>query len=204
MPDQVRHAAPCLTDASDRSLVRRLRAGSEDAATQLYLRYAKRLRGLSRAKVGADLAVRVDAEDIVQSVFRTFFRRAKRGEYDVPDGEELWKLFLVIGLHKIQTVGTFHRAAKRDVRAARGGDELDRAAEFAADESDEVSLSLLKMTIDELLGGLSSSHRDIVKLRIEGHEVATIAERLGRSKRSVERVLQGFREQLARVIGEGE
>ena len=186
---------------SDRSLVRRLRTGNQDAATQLYLRYAQRLHALSRAKVSPDLAARVDADDIVQSVFRTFFRRVVKGDYDVPDGEELWKLFLVIGLHKIQTAGTFHRAAKRDVKASLGSDELDRATE-AATESDETSLSILQMTIDELLGELSLSHREIIQLRIEGHEVAAIAEQLGRSKRSVERILQGFREQLAGLIGE--
>ncbi|MCX7421543.1 MAG: sigma-70 family RNA polymerase sigma factor [Planctomycetia bacterium] len=200
---QVRSAEPHLGDVSDRSLVRRLRTGSQDAATQLYLRYAKRLHALSRAKCSPDLAARVDSDDIVQSVFRTFFRRVGKGEYDVPDGEELWKLFLVIGLNKIQTVGTFHRAAKRDVRSSLGGDVLDHAAE-AAEETDATSLSVLQMSIDEVLGELSPSHRDIIQLRIEGHEVAAIAEQLGRSKRSVERILQGFREQMAGLIREDE
>lgn len=185
-----------LHDVSDRSLIRRLRTGSQDAATQLYLRYAKRLQLLSQAKCSRDLAVRVDPEDIVQSVFRTFFRRVEKGDYDVPDGEDLWKLFLVIGLNKIQTKGAFHRAAKRDVRASVGGAELDQAAE----ESDATSLSILQMSIDEALAELSPSHREIIQLRIEGHEVAEIAERIGRSKRSVERILQEFRKQLAAMI----
>ena len=60
------------------------------------------------------------------------------------------------------------------------------------------------MVIDEVLAGLSPAHRDIINLRIEGHEVAAIAERLGRSKRSVERILQGFREMLAGQIREDE
>ena len=203
MPGQTCSAQPRLSDVSDRSLVRRLRTGSQDAATQLYLRYAKRLHGLSRAKCSPDLGARVDSDDIVQSVFRTFFRRVEKGEYDVPDGEELWKLFLVIGLNKIRTAGTFHRAAKRDVRAAAGSEALDLAA-VIADESDATSLSILKMSIDDLLGKLSPSHREIVKRRIEGDEVAAIAEQLGRSKRSVERVLQGFREELAGQIREDE
>src|SRR5690348_14662951 len=109
MPNPVNSAEPNLDDVSDRSLIRRLRTGSQDAATQLYLRYAKRLRALSRAKCSPDLATRVDSDDIVQSVFRTFFRRVSKGDYDVPDGDELWKLFLVIGLNKIQTAGAFHR-----------------------------------------------------------------------------------------------
>lgn len=188
-------------DATDRSLVRRLRTGSEDAATQLYLRYAQRLHALSRAKCSPDLKARVDSDDIVQSVFRTFFRRVKQGDYDVPDGEELWKLFLVIGLHKIQSVGAFHRAAKRDVKASVGSDGLDQAAEVAAND-DVASMTILQMTIDEVLSELSQSHRDVIQLRIEGHEVAGIAEQLGRSKRSVERILQGFREQMAELIRE--
>ena len=93
---------------SDRSLLRRLRGGSEDAATQLYLKYAKRLRALARATTSAQLARRVDADDIVQSVFRTFFRAASQGLYDVPAGDDLWKLLLVIALNKIRAAGIHH------------------------------------------------------------------------------------------------
>src|SRR6516225_2129441 len=107
---------------SDRSLLRRFRAGQEDAATQLYLRYAGRLLALAQAQCAPDLAPRVDPEDIVQSVFRTFFRRAAQGHYEVPEGEELWKLFLVIGLNKIRATATFHRAAKRDVGVTASGE----------------------------------------------------------------------------------
>src|SRR5437867_3654775 len=101
---------------SDRSLLGRIRRGQGDAATLLYLRYADRLRALAIAQCSSDLARRVEPDDIVQSVFRTFFRRVSRGNYNVPAGEELWKLFLVIGLNKIRAAGAFHRAAKRDVR----------------------------------------------------------------------------------------
>ncbi len=76
-------------EASDRSLVRRFRGGQADASTQLYLRYAKRLHALATKQMSAELARRVDPEDIVQSVFRTFFRRLASGHYDVPDGEDL-------------------------------------------------------------------------------------------------------------------
>src|SRR5436305_1976833 len=56
-------------EGTDRSLLRRFKAGSDEAATQLYLRYARRLYQLARSQCPADLAQRVDAEDIVQSVF---------------------------------------------------------------------------------------------------------------------------------------
>src|SRR5437016_4908755 len=105
-----------MNEVSDASLLRRLRLGSEDAATQLYLRYAHRLRALARAQSSPELARRVDADEIVQSIFGSFFRVASTGHYDVPEGEEIWKLLLVIALHKIRAKGAFHRAAKRDVR----------------------------------------------------------------------------------------
>ncbi len=72
--------------------------------------------------------------------------------------------------------------------------------DFAAGGSDATSLSILKLSIDEMLDGLSPTHRDIIHLRIEGHEVAEIAAHVGRSKRSVERILQEFRKQIADLI----
>src|SRR5262245_47500437 len=110
-------------EPSDHSLLCRFRLGSQDAATQLYLRYARRLRKLAAAECSGDLTRRVDVEDIVQSVFGSFFRRARQGLYDVPPGKELWRLLLVIALNKIRAKGAFHRAAKRDVRRTTGGEE---------------------------------------------------------------------------------
>jgi RNA polymerase sigma-70 factor, ECF subfamily len=186
---------------SDHSLLRRFRGGQADAATQLYLRYADRLLALAAAQCAPDLAPRVDPEDIVQSVFRTFFRRAAQGQYDVPEGEELWKLFLVIALHKIRETATFHRAAKRDVGATATGAGFDRAAGRLAAQ-DETALTTLQLVIDEVLDTLSPSHRPIVELRIEGYGVDEIARRTQRSRRSVERALQEFRKRLRDLIRE--
>ena len=83
-------ADPTGPGPTDASLLRRFRRGEQDAATELYLRYADRLRTLAARKASTDLKRRVDAEDIVQSVFRTFFRRAAGGQYDAPTGDELW------------------------------------------------------------------------------------------------------------------
>ncbi|MFN4259641.1 MAG: RNA polymerase sigma factor [Gemmataceae bacterium] len=186
-------------DPSDSSLLRRLRHGNQDAATQLYLRYAERLRGLARAECSPDLARRIDVDDIVQSVFASFFRGFKRGYYDVPAGEELWKLFLVIALNKIRAKGAYHRAAKRDVRMTKSEEHLDQA-NYAEYESREIALTFLRMVIDETLEQLPPHQRRMITLRIEGHEVAAIAEQTQRSKRTVERVLQDFRQKLAAVL----
>ncbi|MFO0810204.1 MAG: sigma-70 family RNA polymerase sigma factor [Gemmataceae bacterium] len=183
---------------SDRSLLLRFQGGQGDAATELYLRYAERLHALVKAQRGDDLAVRVDPDDVIQSVFRTFFRRAAEGQYEVPEGDDLWKLFLVIALYKVRDVAAYHRAEKRDVRRTASGAELDHAA--PTDGRDETAVAALRMVIDEILARLPGSHRQIVELRIEGHDVAEIARRAGRAKRSVERILQEFRERLSAEI----
>jgi len=186
------------TGPSDQSLLLRFQRGQGDAATALYLRYAKRLHGLIQAQRGVDLSVRVDAEDIVQSVFRTFFRRAAAGHYAVPRGEELWKLFLVISLHKMRDAGAHHRAAKRDVRRTTAvGDDSSVAVPGG---HDNLALSLLQLTIDEVLAQLPATYRRIVELRVEGYEVAEIAQQTGRAKRSIERILQEFRDRLKKEI----
>lgn len=188
-----------VTGRTDHSLLRRIRGGEQDAATALYVRYAQRLQALAKAKTSPALAARIDPEDVVQSVFRTFFRRASEGHYDVPEGDELWKLFLVISLNKIRTLAGFHRAAKRDVSSTVGLEHSESAV-AAHHGSQEEALRTLEMIIDETLGDLPEAQREMIRLRIEGHGVTEIAETTRRSKRSVERVLQQFRNRLGRLV----
>lgn len=185
--------------SSDRSLLQRLRKGNEDAATQLYLRYVHRLRALTQAQCSTELARLVDAEDIVQSIFGSFFRGASQGYYEVPAGEELWKLFLVISLNKIRAKGNYHRAAKRDVRLTLYGEgALDQVGTRGKRNEDD--LAFLRLSIAEALDRLSPQHKEMVTLRIEGYDVAEIAERTGRSHRTVERILQQARQRLTGLL----
>ena len=183
-------------DASDYSLLRRYRLGDEDAAQELHRRYAHRLRALARKQMSAELAGRVEVDDIVQSVLGSFFRGVRGDLYDVPKGEELWKLLLVIALHKIRNQGTYHQADKRDVRRTVSADEtLDAEDNGAAN-------AFLKLVVDEALSHLSSSHRHMVELRMEGHTVEEIAAQTKRAKRSVERLLQQARTKLDTILAD--
>lgn len=186
-------------DASDGSLLAWVKTGNQEAATQLYLRYAQRLHALVRDQSSSDLARRVEADDIVQSVFRTFFTAASQGLYQVPAGEDLWKLLLVIALNKIRAQALFHNAAKRDVRRTTpiDGSAAEREAFAVKDDGDQV---FLRMIIDEALEQLPPSHRPMVQLRLEGFEVAEIAQKTGRSKRTVERLLQEARKSLSALL----
>ncbi len=174
---------------SDTALLALLQHGEQDAATALYKRYADRLLLLAGKRSSERLTVRVDAEDIVQSVFRTFFRRASVGHYELPEGEELWKLFLVIALNKIRKKAGFHSAAKRDI-----GRTQTIGKQQLADL--DTSSAVLRLTVEELIGEMPTEHRGVISDRIQGYEVAEMAQRHGLSKRTIERILQSFRHQL--------
>ena len=177
---------------SDHSLLRRFRGGSQDAATELYVRYAHRLRALVKARCSTELSRRLEPDDIVQSVFRRFFRRVSQGDYDVPAGEELWGLFLVIALNRIRAAEAFHRASKRDVRVTVP-DVVPHTPAEAARGHDETAYTVLQMTIQDALERLQPGQRQMLELRVQGYEVAEIATQTGRSKRTVERNLQEIR-----------
>ncbi len=184
---------------SDHQLLEQYRNGQMEASTRLYLKYADRLLGMTSRKSSSEVTRQVDPEDIVQSVFRTFFRRVDEGHYDVPESEDIWKLLLVITLNKIRTVVAYSRAAKRDGRRTESdlGFDFEQAK---VDDRDEIALASLKMVIDEILSELIEVNREIVKLRIEGYEIDESACQVQRSKRTVERVLQEFRTRLAKMI----
>jgi RNA polymerase sigma-70 factor (ECF subfamily) len=191
MSDEARDPVPRASagaadaQASDGSLLARFRAGQDDAATELYHRYVERLRRLVSNQFSPRLAARLDAEDIVQSAFGSFFRVAKAGIYNVPGGEELWKLLLTIALNKMRSQGTFHNAAKRDVRVTTPLED-----DAAAAKGDDVAETHLRIVLDEALTSLPPLHRQMVELRLRGYEIAEIAQQAGRAKRTAERVLQ--------------
>lgn len=189
---------------SDRALLDRFQNGDRDAAAVLYARYAERLRSLTRRRSSSALACRLDPDDIVQSVFRNFFHAAREGCYDVPPGEDLWKLLLVIALNKIRARGTFHRAAKRDVRRTRRIDGLDPYTLAKENPHGQSAVTFMRLAADEALAQLPPLQRRIVELRIQGYQVHEIAGITGRSLRTVERTLQHCRQQLSTFFTEHE
>jgi len=63
--------------ASDsfQDLIARLTAGEDAAATALFRRYGQRLIALARTRLDEAARRKLDPEDVVQSVFRSFFTR---------------------------------------------------------------------------------------------------------------------------------
>jgi RNA polymerase sigma-70 factor, ECF subfamily len=190
---------PPLAKPTDHSLIGQSRAGDQSAATELYRRYAKRLTSLVRRRCPAPLARTAGVEDIVQSVFGTLFLGISKGFYDVPDGDELWKLILVIALNKIRAKATYYQALKRDGNraaarlAARQRIPLQEIPHGPAPED-------VERVLKEILERLPPENRLMARLRIDGYKVSEVAQTTGRSRRSVERILQETRLRLAELL----
>jgi RNA polymerase sigma-70 factor, ECF subfamily len=180
---------------SDQSLLGLLRGGDERAASEIFSRHSARLLAAARTRLSRHLAARVDEDDIIQSTFRSFFRRAGNGGYSAPRTGDLFNLLIVIAMRKVNARADYHQAGQRDVRRSQAGDDLP-----AMEASDDRPLRELCLTIDELCSGREEAQRQIVAFRLEGFSIHEIAARTGRSRRTVERELQWFREALSRYF----
>src|SRR5262249_40134414 len=87
----------------------------ERAAEELFQRYVARLIALVRRRISGRLGRRLDAEDVVQSAWRSFFVRVRDGRIEVQPGNALWQLLATITLHKMGTHLQRHTAGKRSI-----------------------------------------------------------------------------------------
>jgi RNA polymerase sigma factor (sigma-70 family) len=180
---------------SDPSLVGLWRTGDEQAAQQLFERYADRLLRLASRHLSQRMARRVDPEDIVHSVFRTFFVRARDGQFTVEGPDDLGKLLTRMTLIKVLRQVQRHRAARRDVTAEAepGPDADDPAANVLAREPGPEVMHAFLDQLTHFLTRLSPQERQILELKLDGYSSAEIAEKLGSYERKVNRVLERIR-----------
>ena len=182
-------------EMTDSQLMERLREGDEGAANELHARYAHRIRALAEKRTHPMVRPVVETQDIVQSAFGSFFRRARQGDYRIPEGGELWHLLVGITKHKISRAHSRHAAARRDRRRTR-------PLESAEGVTREDGVSLVRMMLEEALGELNDRDRSILELRLASYNAREIVELTDIPMRTVERVLSQTRDNLrTRLLG---
>jgi RNA polymerase sigma-70 factor (ECF subfamily) len=182
----------------DATLMQRFRDGDQDAAAQLFERYVGKLVGLAQRNLSSQLGRRIDAEDVVQSAFRSFFRGTRDGRFYLEPGQDLWRLLAVITVTKLKKQVEFHTAAKRDFQQERNPDPDDSrtAGGRAIEEPSPADSLALVEQVERISVQLGRDQQRIFAMRLEGHQVEEIGAAIGISERTVRRVLDKIKSLL--------
>ena len=87
----------------------------EEAARQLWLQFADRLSAVVRRRLDPRLLRRVGVEDVVQSLFASFFAAAPGPNGPPRSREEIWRLLVHFTMCKVANTVDRLRAQRRDV-----------------------------------------------------------------------------------------
>jgi len=182
-----------------------LRAGDPGSTALIHRRYVRRLVLLACEQLKPWARAKADRgpEDVVQSVFRTFFARCERGEFDLGHWGALWGLLVVITFRKCHLREDYLRAGRRDVgrevaRPMGPGGELGVWEALAREPSPEQA-AVLTETVERWMFELRPAEREVVDLALRGESSPGIALLLGRSERTVRRVLRRAEDRLGEL-----
>jgi RNA polymerase sigma-70 factor (ECF subfamily) len=107
-------------------LTAQLRDGDPEAADEIVRRFTAGFMSLAQRQLDARMiGGKVAPEDIVQSVYRSFFTRQREGEFDLPSWDNLWSLLTTMTVHKCADRADYFLAARRDARLEIGLSQTD-------------------------------------------------------------------------------
>jgi RNA polymerase sigma-70 factor (ECF subfamily) len=187
-------------DSAFQDLIRRVRAGEQDAATELVRRYEPAIRRVVRLRLtDARLRRAFDSMDVCQSVLASFFVRAALGQYDLDSPEELLKLLAQMARYKATDRMRRERATRRDL-ARRDEDSGAGAQAVAADASPSQQVAGRELLV-EFRKRLSPDERELADLRAEGREWADIAKGRDESAEALRKRLARGLDRVAQQLG---
>jgi RNA polymerase sigma factor (sigma-70 family) len=185
-----------VAGGSSAELIARWRAGDEQAASALWLRYAEQLIALARTRLSRKLARHVDPEDLVLSAYRSFFVAARSDRYVLQQSGDLWRLLVAITLHKLQNQFRRHSARKRDMGQESSIEDNNNLVKLFAREPSPDEAATLTDELERLMGQIKPSARSILELCLQGYQVHEIAAATGKHEGTVRRNLQQVKEYL--------
>jgi RNA polymerase sigma-70 factor (ECF subfamily) len=189
-----------------------LMAKDPEAARMVVDQYHQRLEALIRSRLDLRLRNRVDAEDVLQSAYRSFFRRAEAGEFQFEDWNGLWALLAQIAVRKSYRQSVHHRAQRRDVRRDVSTEPSSNSSstgtmtwEMEGRQATPEEQASLNEILDLLMTALKDDRqRQAVVLRLQGFSIVEISEmpEIGLSQRTLFRLMDKVRGWLGRRLNE--
>lgn len=199
---------PVMSESSV-ELLQRWKDGDERAAAVLFDRYVNQLCAMARNRLSDRMQRRVEAEDIVQSAYRSFFRHVDEDRYTLSQSGDLWKLLAAITINKLRGQVEFHTAQKRGVYTeeslAGSPAAMGVKPHAMAEQPTPEDATAVVEELENVMRELTPLQRRILELALQNKSESDIAAEIERSGRTVRRTLQLIQEQLeSRLLGNAE
>jgi RNA polymerase sigma-70 factor (ECF subfamily) len=169
--------------------------------TELANRFATQLVVVVDRQLSRYLRHKVEPEDISQSVFRSFFRRHRKGEFEFHDWNGVWGLLVRLAVCKCRNRVAFLMAQRRDVRR-----EWSLDSQFESDDVDYFEpvdeqpfpddQAAVGEVVESFLQDLSADDQSILAGHLAGHHSPKISTMVGCSEQTVRRRLQQMERRL--------
>ncbi len=186
------------------------KCGDSTAANRIWQHYFDRLvRSVRQRLYGQNRAVS-DEEDIVLSVFDSFYSAVEKGRFpDLSDRDDLWRLLLRMSARKVVD------KRRHDRRQRRGGNvkihSLDQSGddetviEAIGDEPSPEMVLMMQESVEQFFSHLGVGQlTDLAGAKLEGYSNAELAKRFECSERTIERRLHLIREKYQQEFFEHE
>ena len=172
--------------------------GDATATSHLWRHFYDRLvRAVRRRLQGHPRGVS-DEEDIVLSVFDSFYAAVQQGRFpDLSDRDDLWRLLLSMSNRKVID------KRRHDLRQRRGGGvelisldgDASTSIEIAGNEPSPEMVVMMQESMAQFFSQLGVGElQELAVAKLEGYSNAELARRFGCSERTIERRLHLIRE----------
>jgi RNA polymerase sigma-70 factor (ECF subfamily) len=187
-------------DQSFVELLRRVRAGDQDAAAELVRLYEPAIRLEVRRRLNdPSLSPVLGSMDICQSVLASFFVRVAVGQFDLEEPGQLLGLLVAMTRNKLAGHVRQEHRQRRDSRrrAGRGEERLAECSGGPPPDRVVAGRELLR----KVRQGLSQEELQLADLRAEGLTWPQIAARLGGEAQARRRQLSRALDRIAGQLG---
>jgi RNA polymerase sigma factor (sigma-70 family) len=181
-------------------LLTRLRAGDDQAASELHAEYEPAIRRIIRTRL-RNLSLRrtVGEEDICQSVLKSFFLRYRLGQYNLESPDQLRGLLARMARNKLNDELRRHGAKGRG--EGRVGELLPDDLTPAAGETPSLKLSIQEL-MEEAARRMTPEERQIRELHlVEELTWPEIAAQLGGTAEGLRKQWERGRDRVMQELG---
>ena len=185
------------TESHSKEWLNQLMEGEEEVVRDFWNQYGDRLEKLAGRQLNPKMQRRVQADDVVQSACRTFFRRAEAGQFKLDESESLWRLMCAIVVNKARMKIRFHLQEKRGVNHEEEQSNEDRPVDIGVSESPTPdAIAEFNDQFEFIMNALDEEEKQIIQLKLEDLTNEEIAERMDCSERTVRRIFSRIRSRL--------